>query len=37
MNVTDLKDCVLKRKIKWTAHVAQRIQERDISKHDITH
>ena len=37
MKVTDLRDCVLKRKIKWTAHVAQRIQERDISKHDITH
>ena len=36
MKVTDLKDCVLKRKIKWTAHVAQRIQERDINKHDIT-
>lgn len=37
MKVTDLRDCVLKRKIKWTAHVAQRIQERDIIKHDITH
>ena len=37
MKVIDLRDFVLKRKIKQTAHVAQRIQERDISKHDITH
>mgnify|MGYP003512163864 CR=1 FL=1 len=37
MKITDLRDCVLKRKIKWTAHVAQRIQELDISKHDRRH
>lgn len=35
VNIVDLKDCVLKRKIKWTAHVAQRIQERNISRHDV--
>jgi hypothetical protein len=35
MNIVELKDCVLKRKIKWTAHVAQRIQERDISRLDV--
>lgn len=35
MTIIELNNCVLKRKIQWTAHVAQRIQERDISRHDV--
>lgn len=36
MKIEDLRELIVKRQIKWTAHVAQRIQERDISKHDVT-
>ncbi|WKY46969.1 DUF4258 domain-containing protein [Eubacteriaceae bacterium ES3] len=35
MEIEDLRVKVFERKIKWTAHVAQRIQERDISRLDV--
>ena len=35
MDIELLKSLVTQRKIKWTAHVAARIQERDISREDV--
>ena len=35
MKIENLRELATKRKIKWTAHVAQRIQERDISRIDV--
>ncbi|MGD9474594.1 MAG: DUF4258 domain-containing protein [Eubacteriaceae bacterium] len=35
MEIEDLRVKAFERKIKWTAHVAQRIQERDISRLDV--
>ncbi len=35
MDIELLKSLVAKRKIKWTTHVAARIQERDISRNDV--
>lgn len=35
MEIEDLRVKAFERKIKWTAHVAQRIQERGISRLDV--